>query len=169
MLPETFFLWTHTANVRAMIRTSPDTWSANVIRRETRIYIVQSLSSSVSIVVELRAGRPGFHAESESELLCNWRSVGRSASPSVFALSLSGTHDQILAVVKTVAVLFVVGRRLCRQDISQSFSPCMCWRCIDMRFSLSILRLHLLMPVSPGFVQQVMLIAYILLKYITTV
>jgi len=30
------------------------------------------------------------------------------ASPSVLALSLSGTHDQILAVVYTVAVLFVV-------------------------------------------------------------
>jgi hypothetical protein len=35
--------------------------------------------------------------------------VGRSVSQSVMALSPSGTHDQSLAVVKTVAVLFVVG------------------------------------------------------------
>jgi hypothetical protein len=35
---------------------------------------------------------------------------GQSVSPFVLALSPSRTHDQILAVVKTVAVFFVVGR-----------------------------------------------------------
>jgi hypothetical protein len=36
---------------------------------------------------------------------------GRSVGQFVLALSPSGTHDQILAVVKTVTVLLVVGRR----------------------------------------------------------
>jgi hypothetical protein len=35
-----------------------------------------------------------------------------SASQSIFAMSPSGAHDQILAVIKTVEVLFVVGRPL---------------------------------------------------------
>jgi len=35
---------------------------------------------------------------------------GQSVRPSVLALSPSRTHDQILAVVMTVAVLFVVER-----------------------------------------------------------
>jgi len=35
--------------------------------------------------------------------------VGQSVSHSVLTLSPSGIHDQILAVVKTVTVLFVVG------------------------------------------------------------
>jgi len=50
-------------------------------------------------------------SEFESHLLCNWRSVGRSSvSQSVLALSRCGTHNQIFVIVKTVAVLFVVGR-----------------------------------------------------------
>jgi hypothetical protein len=40
----------------------------------------------------------------------------------VLALSPSGTHGQTLAVVKTLAVLFVVGRPPCREDVSQSLS-----------------------------------------------
>jgi len=39
-----------------------------------------------------------------------------TVSPSVLALSPSGTHDQILVVLKTVAVLFVVGSSPCRGD-----------------------------------------------------
>jgi len=38
------------------------------------------------------------------------KSVNQSVSQSVLALSPYGTHDLILAVVKTGAVLFVVGR-----------------------------------------------------------
>jgi len=37
-------------------------------------------------------------------------------SQSILALSYSGTHNQISVVVRTVAVLFVVGRSLCRED-----------------------------------------------------
>jgi len=37
------------------------------------------------------------------------RIVRQAGSPSVLALRPSGTHDQTLAVVKTVAVLFVGG------------------------------------------------------------
>jgi hypothetical protein len=36
--------------------------------------------------------------------------VSQSFSQSVLALSPSGTHDQVLAVVKTVAVLFLMAR-----------------------------------------------------------
>jgi hypothetical protein len=51
-----------------------------------------------------------FVSKSESELLYNCRSVSQSVSESVLALSPSGTQDKVLAVVKTVEVLFVVGR-----------------------------------------------------------
>jgi hypothetical protein len=44
---------------------------------------------------------------SQSYFATNDRSIGRSVSQYVLVLSPSGTHDQILAVVKTVAVLFV--------------------------------------------------------------
>jgi len=43
---------------------------------------------------------------------------GRLVSQSVLVLGPPGTHDQILTVVKTVAVLFVVGRSPCREDRS---------------------------------------------------
>jgi hypothetical protein len=42
--------------------------------------------------------------------------VSQPVSPSILALNPYGTHNQILAVVKTVAVLFVVGRSPCRED-----------------------------------------------------
>jgi len=51
----------------------------------------------------------GNKSESQSESLCNWRSVIQSVSQSILAMSPSGTHDQILAVVKMDAALFVVG------------------------------------------------------------
>jgi len=35
---------------------------------------------------------------------------GQSVSQSALTSNPSGTHDQILAVVKTVAVLFIMGR-----------------------------------------------------------
>jgi len=41
---------------------------------------------------------------------------GRSVSQSVLALSNSGTPDQILVVVKTITLLFVMGRSLWRED-----------------------------------------------------
>jgi hypothetical protein len=46
------------------------------------------------------------------------RSVAWSVSHSVsqFALSPSGTHEQILAVDKTVAVSFVMGHPPCREE-----------------------------------------------------
>jgi hypothetical protein len=44
------------------------------------------------------------------------RLVSQSVSQSVLASGASGTHDQILVVVKTDAVLLVVGRSPCRQD-----------------------------------------------------
>jgi len=64
----------------------------------------------------------GFiEAESESELLCNWRSV----SQSVMVLSPSETHDQILAVLKTVPVLYSrTGGRVC---LVTGHSLCLCW------------------------------------------
>jgi hypothetical protein len=55
---------------------------------------------------------------SESESLWN----GLSVSQSVLALSPSETHDKILAVVKTVAVLWV-----CHVT---GYSPCVSWRYI---------------------------------------
>jgi hypothetical protein len=39
-----------------------------------------------------------------------------SVSPSVLALSPSGTRDQILVAVKTVAVLFAMGHPPCQKD-----------------------------------------------------
>jgi hypothetical protein len=42
-------------------------------------------------------------SESGSKLLCNCQSVSQSVSP--FGCQPFGTHDQILGVVKTVAVL----------------------------------------------------------------
>jgi len=39
--------------------------------------------------------------------------VGHSVSQSVLALSPSGTHDHILVIVETVAVLSVVGSCRC--------------------------------------------------------
>jgi hypothetical protein len=43
--------------------------------------------------------------------MCQSQGYFATDSLSVLALSPSGTHDQILAVVKTVEVSFVVGRR----------------------------------------------------------
>jgi hypothetical protein len=57
-----------------------------------------------------------MQTESQPELLYNWRSVGRSVSQSW--LWAPGTHDHILIVAKTAAVLFVVGRPLRREDRS---------------------------------------------------
>jgi hypothetical protein len=54
--------------------------------------------------------------QSQSNFATDGLSVSRSVSQSVFALSSSETHDQILTVVKTVAVLFVMGRLPCRED-----------------------------------------------------
>jgi hypothetical protein len=48
--------------------------------------------------------------QSKSYFATDCQSVSQSASPPVLALGRSGTHNQILAVLKTVAVLFVVGR-----------------------------------------------------------
>jgi hypothetical protein len=44
--------------------------------------------------------------------------VSQSVRPSVLALSSSGNHDQSLAVVKTVAVLFLVERSPCQEEES---------------------------------------------------
>jgi hypothetical protein len=44
--------------------------------------------------------------------------VSQSVSQSVMISSPSRTHDQILFVVKTAAVLFVMGRHPCREDRS---------------------------------------------------
>jgi len=62
----------------------------------------------------VRKRRSTQHMMSNSEWLCNWRSVSRS----VLTLSPSGTHDQVLVVVKTVAFFLVVERCPCREDKS---------------------------------------------------
>jgi hypothetical protein len=50
----------------------------------------------------------------------NFPTDGQSVSQSALALSPSGTHDQIFAVVKTAVALLVVGRPPSRGDRSIS-------------------------------------------------
>jgi hypothetical protein len=70
--------------------TSNKISSASYSRRTSRVTFIFPYSESESVTLQL--------------------TVGQSVSQSVLARSPSGTHDQILAVVKTAAVLYVVGR-----------------------------------------------------------
>jgi hypothetical protein len=54
----------------------------------------------------------GSSSCSQTHFTTGSQSVGQSVSQSVLSLIPSGSHDQILILVKTVAVLFVIGRHV---------------------------------------------------------